>query len=268
MTEATICLDGELIIKPNGVYTLAHFYEHPETMRMVTLIGMIHFGDATYYAKINKLIASADIIIFEASIHQEAEKINDTEKESYEQEELKKIYGESVEAAFFPALCLFFNKAQHYLKMVHESESFDAKKDNWVAGDGKFGELTKEKWQQEVDIMTQNLKNAPIEEKTLLCEFFKTGLSKIENKTLQKIDFVNGLVLMENYPWLQRVMDDAMIGRRDELTFETFDKIVNERSPNSVAIKFGAAHMSYQRRLLEQRKYIRKRSIELDAIAV
>lgn len=269
MDKTIVCLNGELIIRPDGAYTFAHFYEHPITKHSVVLVGMIHFGDEVFYQMVANLINSADVVLYEASIHQEKENDNGaSEKVNDEQEELKKVYSDSIDEAFFPALCFFFKKAEQYLGLFHESNCFDAKRSNWVTGDGKFGELSKESWQQLVDTMTRGLARLSVEEKIAIVEFFRGGLAKIRDGVFQKHDILKGLALLETHPILQQIMDDATIGRRDDITFETFDKIVEEKKPSFIAIKFGVAHMPYQRQLLEQRGYIQKRSVELRAISI
>ncbi len=62
-------------------------------------------------------------------------------------------------------------------------------------------------------------------------------------------------------------MLDAIGKPRDEILMERFDKIIQEKNPRIVGIKFGAAHISYQRKLLEQRGYVWQSSVELRNIA-
>ena len=50
---------------------------------------------------------------------------------------------------------------------------------------------------------------------------------------------------------------------RDEIVFGVFDETVLRENPKMIGIKFGAAHIAHQRRLIEERGYALERSIEI-----
>ncbi len=56
---------GEFVVKQDGIYTYAHYYEHPETKRRVVFVGMNHGGDKEYFEAVAKILEEAEAVLYE-----------------------------------------------------------------------------------------------------------------------------------------------------------------------------------------------------------
>ena len=56
---------GEFVVAPDGIYTYAHYYEHPETKRRVIFMGMNHGGDKEYFESVVNILEEAEVVLYE-----------------------------------------------------------------------------------------------------------------------------------------------------------------------------------------------------------
>ena len=250
---------GEFVIKPDGIYTYAHYYEHPEFGRKVIMVGMNHVGDKKYYEEVKKILEPPEIILFEGCMHPSPEKeIPDEDFQKEAEEDFRKMNSEVVDEAFFPAIRTYFMVTQQYFKdLVSESSQFDVTESRWEAGDEeKFDFSSEEK-------MKEGLNRLSVFRKKAVVEYVKNVLKRVENNQFSKKEWGDGFIFLWSDEALMDILQGAIGRPRDEMVFRKFDKIVLEKNPQSIGIKFGAAHIQYQRKLLERRGYQHKYSMEL-----
>lgn len=253
---------GEFTIKPDGIYTYAHYYEHAEIKRKVVMVGMNHGGDREYFEKVAEILQDCEIIIYESSTTQR-QTAEELRKDA--EEDLKAMLSDDLNEAFFPAIRTYFRRASEYLRLATESESFDYRKPGWESGDEEFFLRLQddENYQQFLYERTNKFLENLGSRKKAVIEFAKNTLKRIESGEFSKKDFAESFVFLWSDEPTTKIILELLSHPRDEITFEKFDKIVREKNPRSVGIKFGAAHVNYQRQLLEQRGYVWQRSVEL-----
>ncbi|MBI2635494.1 MAG: hypothetical protein HYW79_03045 [Parcubacteria group bacterium] len=259
--------EGEFVIKSDGIYTYAHYYGRPESKRSVVIVGMNHGGDKEYFEQIVKLLADVEIVLYEGLPPEQEETAEEIEKE--EQEDLLNLASEDVDEAFYAAIRSYFRKAHKFLRLVGEGSAFDYSKTGWESGDAEFFVRLKndEKLQKFMAERRNDLAQLTPERKREVVEFVRKALKSIESGQFTKKDFGDGFVFFWSDQKLASIFLDALGKPRDEIVMEHFDRIISEKNPHTIGIKFGAAHIAYQRKLLEQHGYILKRSVELKNIA-
>ena|SRR3989338_5282181 len=255
--------EGEFVVKHGGIYTYAHYYEHPESKQKVIVVGMNHGGDKEYFEKIAKILEGAEVVLYEGVPPGQEETAEEIEKET--REDLQKLSSEDVDEAFYTAMKSYFQKASKYLHLVGESSAFDYSKTGWESGDAEFFVKLKndEKLQKFMAERQNDLAKLTPERKKAVVEFVRKALKNIEDGRFTKKDFGDGFIFFWSDQVLVNIFLDALGKPRDEMVMERFDRIISEKNPRTVGIEFGAAHTAYQRKLLEQRGYILKRSVEL-----
>lgn len=224
---------------------------------------MNHVGDKKYYENVKKILEPCEVVLYEYCIHPSSqEAISDEDFQKETEEDFRKMNSEVIDEAFFPAIRTYFIVIQQYFKdLVSESGQFDVAGSGWEAGDEeKFDFSPEEK-------MKEGLNRLSVFRKKNVVEYVKNALKRVENNQFSKKEWGDGFIFL----WSDEVLMDILpgaIGRpRDEMVFRKFDQIIREKNPQSIGVKFGAAHMRYQRKLLEQRGYRHKYSIELCNIA-
>lgn len=267
VSEVHSLFEGEFVVKLDGIYTYAHYYEHPESKRNVVMVGMNHGGDKEYFEQIAKILKSAEAVLYEGVPPSQKETAKKIKKET--QEDLQKLTSENVDEVFYAAIGSYFQKAHKYLQLVGEGSAFDYSKAGWESGDAEFFVRLKndEKLQQFLAERQKDLARLSPERKKEVVEFVKKALRSIEERRFTKKDFGGGFIFFWSDQKLVNLFLEALGRTRDEMAMERFDKIVEEKKPRIIGIKFGAAHITYQRKLLERRGYILQRSIELRNIA-
>lgn len=265
---------GEFVIKPDGIYTYVHYYRHPQTGRKIVMAGMNHGGDKEYFEKIAGILDDCEIVLYEASpptSKTEAEKEEEKREKQKENEAyFKMLDGDNIEAAFYATTRAYFVKAVEYLAMPEEGDFFNRAKPGWESGDAEFFERFKNDKELEkkfeVDFQ-EKLARCSLEWKKKAIDFTRAAIAKIEKKEFTKRDFGGGFIFFWSHP-VNTEITLGMLGLpRDEMVFEKFDKVVKEKNPRTVGIKFGAGHINNQRKLLEQRGYLYLYSIELRNLA-
>lgn len=254
---------GEFIVKQDGIYTYAHYYEHPETKRRVIFVGMNHGGDKEYFETAAKILEEAEVVLYEGLPSDQEETVDELQKEA--EEDLKNLYSENIDEAFYAAIRTYFRRAHKYLQLVGEGSAFNYARSSWESGDAEFFVRLKNdaKLQQFLTERQKDLIRLTPERKKEVVEFVRSAVKSIEEGRFTKKDFGDGFVFFWSDQTLVGLMLDALGKPRDEIVMERFDKIIQEKNPRVVGIKFGAAHISYQRKLLEQRGYVLRRSVEL-----
>lgn len=261
VTGAIKLFGGEFVVKPDGIYTYAHYYEHPETGRRVIEIGMNHGGDKEYFEQVTKILEGADLVIYEVTRGQPRDP--DTVRKAKE-EAFVELHSNDPNIVFRAAMYLYFESAAECLQLVQEQDFLAAPPD-WEPGDvGFFLQLTEE----ELDATYQRgLARLTLERKRAVIGYVKDVLERMEKKQFTRKDFGDGFVFFYSDPAIVDMLDEVLAKPRDEEVFECFDRLVAERDPQVVAIKFGAAHTAYQRELLERRGYVHARTVELCNLA-
>ncbi|MBI2122400.1 MAG: hypothetical protein HYT98_04780 [Candidatus Sungbacteria bacterium] len=254
---------GEFVVAPDGIYTYAHYYEHPATKRRVIFVGMNHGGDKEYFESAAKILEDAEVVLYEDLPRDQNE--DESEARRSAEEDLHKLSSENIDEAFYPAIRTYFRKVREYLRLVSEGSMFDYSKSGWESGDAEFFVRLKsdETLHRFLGEQQKNLIHIAPERKREVVKYVKRALKGIESGRFTKKDLGDGFVFFWSDENLVSIILDALGKPRDEIVLGRFDKIVRERNPRVVGIKFGAAHITYQRKLLEQRGYVLQRSVKL-----
>lgn len=247
--------DGEVIVSSQGIYTFAHLYHLPRSTRSVVLVGTNHVGDPEYFQTINDLLARCDLVIYEDS--------GGGGWDTREREEASRsaLYGWSLEEAFAVSPQLYFICAQRALGLPAEGDSFDYQQPHWVSGEADF--LTEEQQQTLMTELEARIQAIPADRKKEIVDFVRTEVGRADRGEYTARNLGDGFVFLWSDPQLVEAVSETIGKPRDRHCLEFFDRLVTERDPKTVGIKFGAGHTAFQRRLLEERGYVREKSLRL-----
>ncbi len=256
----------EFIVRPDGIYTYAHYYEHPETGRRVIIVGTNHAGDREYFEAIARILEKAEVVLYEGPSSTEDEESAEYYKKAGE-DVLKKLYSQDPDEAFLAAMTAFFWEGHKHLRLMGEGSAFNHSKPGWESGDAEFFTRLKndKEWERQFQ---QKLQTALTpERKREIVEFVRKAVKEMEEGRFTRKDYGDGFVFFWSDKNLVRTILDIYAKSRDEMVMERLDAIVSEKDPDIIGIKFGAGHISYQRKLLEERGYVLQYSTELRNIS-
>ena len=254
-------LNGEVVINKSGMYTFAHYYHHPIDKRQVIMVGMNHVGDEGYFARVKKILASCDLVLFE-DIRKE---INDGHDYGAEELNMRKIvFGGIIQEAFMVSLQLYFMLADKAFSQAEkEEETFDDEyqRPSWFSGD--MMTLTETQWQKYEENLMRALGVIPLERKRAVVEYAREAISRMDRGELNKRTTAEGFMFLYSDPTITELLSQVFAMPRDLHCLNEFDRLVKERNPQKIGIKFGAGHTANQRLLLEKRGYVLQRSQRL-----
>jgi len=258
--NAVPLFNGEVVVSPSGIYTFVHYYEHPVTSRKVVMVGMDHAGDEEYFARVKQILIACDLVLFE-DIRKEQRQQRERDAE---EEEMRKVFSEAnPDEAFFVAMQLYFLNVQKILSPQDEGEAFDAEynQPHWFSGDTML--LTEAQEQEYLEALTKGLQIISSSRKQEVVDYVKKALEKMERGCFTRRDLGRGFVFFYSDPLMAQIILENLAKPRDLHCFSEFDRLLQERSPQTIGIKFGAGHISFQRQLLEERGYIHQKSKKL-----
>lgn len=264
--ETRTLFNGEMAIKPTGIFTYAHWYAHPTTKQRIIIVGTSHGGDSPYFEKIAEVLKDADVVLYERPNKQPRETRSTEETLT----QMDAILASAPVNAILPALQLYYEQAEKYLQLTREGNAFDYTATGWEAGDEEFFERMKSNPELEklvVDSLQRGLAAVPQKHTKHVLTFIRTALEQMREKKFTKRDFGESFVVFWSDQRMVNAFLSAIASERDELMFEKFDRMVKEKPRHVIGIKFGAAHIANQRRLLERRGYRLTRSVELRNLA-
>ncbi|OGC38053.1 hypothetical protein A2V54_00300 [candidate division WWE3 bacterium RBG_19FT_COMBO_53_11] len=253
-TKSHRLFGGEVVVKPSGIYTFAHFYRNSRQLRSVILVGTNHVGDAEYYQRINDILAGCDLVLFEDSGGAQA-------PGEFEEFARSMLYGSDLESAFQVAMQIYFLVAQRVLALPTEGGSFDYQQPGWISGEREF--LTEEQQTALMEEFEARMRRIPVGRVKQVVEFARRSVEKMDQGGYTGQDLGDGFVFFWSDAQLVGAVSDTIGKPRDRNCLEFFDEVVREREPKMVGIKFGAGHTAFQRQLLEERGYVREVSTEL-----
>lgn len=245
---------GEVVLKIDGVYTHVYSYIHRETGKEVVLLGMLHHAEDTFFGHIQKILNSCEYVIFEKQDIR-----SDSDRVRVETENRKNLFGPNLDTAFWYALFSFPTRTStRLLGLNHESAAFKYTKPNWVEGDELwYAEQVRTKWAPFFQKWYALAAVVSPEVKQEVVDSVRTFVRKVDLGVATKSDMVS-LTIVPPFGIHGRILTplalEAVGMERDEAAFRVFDQI-NLYNPKKICIKFGAGHMSYQRKLLERRGY-------------
>lgn len=255
----TKLFSGECAISRSGIYTFVHCYRHPINEREVIMVGMNHVGDEKYFAKIKQILSACDLVIFED--------VRNESGSNYEAEEsmLRKIvFGSSAEESFMFSMQLYFMVAEKLFSQAEkEAEAFDAEygQAHWFSGDTLL--LSENQEQEYVENLECALTVVATDRKRAVVEYIKEAVARIDQGDLHKQDIAEGFIFFYSDTVMARIFLQKFAKPRDLYCFKEFDRLVRERNPGKIGIKFGAGHIANQRSLLEERGYVLQKSRKL-----
>lgn len=246
---------GEVIVSPQGIYTFAHFYFRPRSFHSVILVGTNHVGDEEYFRKISDILSPCDLVIFEDSGG------SGGGSPEFEEQARAALYGWSLEEAFSVSLQLYFISAQRALGLPTERGSFDYGQAHWVSGEADF--LTEEQQEAIMVDLSVRIQAIPASRKKEIVDFVRRSVEKSDGGRYTARDLGEGFAFLWTDSQLVEAVSETIGKPRDRHCLELFDRLVKERNPATVGIKFGAGHTAFQRRLLEERGYVREATVRL-----
>ncbi len=255
--KAVRLFDNEITVSPSGLYTFVHYYQHLHKGRKVIIVGMNHAGDEEYFEKVKKILSECDLVLFE-NIRIDGKSSQDRDTE--EAEMRKVLFRGNIEEAFFCAMQLYFVNAEKVLSLSGEGEAFEAEynQPHWFSGDTMNSTETQER--EYMKLLIGKFQTIPQDRKQEIVGYVKNALEKMKQNNFTKRDVGEGLVFFWQDPQLVEITLEVLGKPRDLHCFQEFDRLVQERNPQVVGIKFGAGHTSHLRSLLEERYYFPCRS--------
>ncbi len=248
--------EGEYIVDSSGIYVFAHYYRYPDKNLRVVLTGMCHVADEMFYEQVRNILAPCDLVLSEhftlkqVERHQRIEWINE------------QIFSDSIEDAFYFSVFYGPMGLEYMLGLCDENDAFqnEYRMPHWVSVDplvfkSSLDELCKEHW-RDISILVKKQTVA----------YFRDAIKRIECGDFRKSELEEAERLTGLYE-LEVAVKEIVVLPRDAYCFVEFDRLVEERRPEFVGIKFGAGHMKSQRSMLESRGYIHEKSIRLQAVA-
>ena len=262
--------NGEIIIRESGCYTRAHFFRHPKTNRRALLLGMMRCGDPECFSAIKELLSECDCVLFEGSINPDNQPDNNCGKTECG-EHCPKTCGEcSCRGADdrpppAPALMqIFYIAALRHLGLSPESGSFDYRAPGWKSAEEPFIARMKndKNFREELRAKLMSPAISQKRQNEIRLRLLE-AIARIAEKKFSRKDFMESFAFLWSDGETVEAFRQILGTMRDESVFEVFDETVMRENPNMIGIKFGAAHIAHQRRLIEDRGYALERSIEI-----
>lgn len=245
--------NDEMVVSRSGIYTFAHFYEHPKTNRKVVLCGMYHVGQKDYYDKIKNILNECDIVLYKPIDYLPQYKYKKLIDEiMYETLDFNELLMEVLMNYF---LHIEYSIGSNFGYEGKEFRKYYSRK-NWIhvdllpdVGDDSFSAYLHK------DILIRRLKRIPYRKKIRLLNTLLHDIVLMRKSVFTKRDFGRNLLMMDSHEYLLNIFVDTLSKERDKKCFEVFDETIDNLNPDMIGIKFGMGHMPIQRKLLERRGY-------------
>lgn len=259
-----LLLNGEVMVSESRIYTFTHYYYHPINRREVIIVGMNHVGDEGYFVRVKKILATCDLVIFE-----DIRKEEDASREAEELSMRKIVFEGATEEAFMVSLQLYFvvaaNKVFSQAEKEEEVFNDEYQQPHWFSGDTMT--LIETQWQEYEENLRRALGVITLERKRAVVEYVREAIARMDRGELKKRAVADGFILFYSDHKIAEIMIQELAKPRDLYCLSMFDKLVQERTPQKIGIKFGAGHTANQRLLLEKRGYVLQRSQKLRNIS-
>jgi len=257
--------DGEFLIGPDAIYTFVHYYQHPDTRQMVVLIGMDHFADAAYFEEVKELLRTCDLVLLEDV---SAERFTPEAKDQILAWAKGQISSDSLDEALMGTVGGAYAAMAIMLNLPYEGDFFVSEdgQPHWVNVDLFTND--KEAEDEFYKTLGERLSEMPLEHKEKLVTQARQAIGDVENDDSPMAVFRDFLISVEFDEVVDQIMNDVMIAPRNAHCLQEFDRLVAERSPEFIGIKFGTHHISSLRAALEERGYIHQGSRDLRALAL
>ncbi|MFY9458110.1 MAG: hypothetical protein WAP23_04300 [Candidatus Spechtbacterales bacterium] len=254
--------DGrEYIVDPSGTYTFAHYYFHPDQGRRVVLTGTCHVADAIFYEQIRKILSPCDLVLSE---HFTLGQVQRHERIAWIKEQ---IFSVSIEDAFYSAVMYGPTGLAYMLGLCDENDALQNEYSlpHWVNVDLLVSARSKIRETYDEDLK-ERWRDISILVKERIVAYFRDVIERIARDDFRKSELQEAERLTDGDEF-EVPVKEILVFPRDASCFVEFDRLVEERRPEFVGIKFGCGHTKSQRSLLEARGYVYEKSIRLQAIA-
>lgn len=274
----TVCFAGvepeekEWTIERDGMYTFTHLYEKGE--QKVWLVGMSHLGEKEYFEEVEKILEQCEIVLYENPdmrfIRMPDYKVLERMKKNSPKKAEKILHiGD-----FNNGLRQIFYAMAMELQLTNEWVFWKSQRttEKWISAEEGteeyFSELDKKGvLENKINNFIEHFDKMGTERLRQILKFILVEIGpKVGNKTLTKKDFRDLLILVHS-KFTYADDEFASCSIRDDLAMKNFDRVIKEKNPKSIAIKFGAAHTKHLRELLEERGYQHKKTIKFRAIS-
>ena len=256
--SAITTLNGEQVVSRSGIYTFIHTYQHFRNGRRVVLCGMLHSGRKDYYSVVKDTLNSCSFVLYEPICL--GKRVTSFTSQQLDWEgvlDINEFIALEILAYYARLTELFSPKSNPDFSL--EAREFDAfyKRGNWIHADL----LPDIHCESETDIsfsdaLYKRIARLSKSEKLEVLNFLSPRLLEMDDGTFSIQDFASDIVTIDtNDVFFKLFMSSTMQKKRDRRCFEVFDSVVAQYDPDSIGIKFGVAHMPYQRALLQSRGY-------------
>ena len=260
-TDRAVCLlEGEQIVSRSGVYSFIHTYEHPASGRKVFLCGMSHVGQKDYYRVIRDCLAGCDFVLYEP-----ISLTGRYKRRPPMGEEIEDIEDIDINEAIVFAILAYYIRLEEVFgfcgspELTLEGKVFKEfyKRENWIHADILPDVDSEDSFEYSPsEALRKHISRLPKARRLEIFYFFASRVMRMEERTFTKRDFAWDLTALDSQKDLFKILVGSTLQKkRDRKCFEVFDSVVEQHNPGIVGIKFGVAHMPYQRRLLETRGY-------------
>ncbi len=257
MQESTFLLDGELKVNSLGIYTFVHYYKHLKTGRKVIITGMSHDGDKSYFQRVEQILSKCDLVLFEDMSSPDKPETADKPID------LNQLLREKPDAAFLTAMGMYFIQAFKAQNLAKEAQAFNYQKPNWILGDVS---LSKKEEQASQSKLILGIQSISYQRKKEVVDYISKAIAKMTQNKFTRRNFGQGIAFIYSDPVIVQVLTKIIAEPRDKYLFKQFDSLIEKKNPRTIGIKFGAAHVSFLRYLLEKRGYIRQAKKKLSCI--
>ena len=265
-------MGGEYLVTPEGDFTYAREYQHPKTGQTIKLIGMSHYGDKEYMEQVADILKECDLVIYEGPFEPPTE-AGELEEKEKQKEMDKNLFGANLDEAFRGALSVYEAEILKYLPHINERYFFDETQPNWIGGETKW-------WKKDQSPEgPKELENKIHEEIARIPDEYKLEYVILVRKKVEHIRRRHGVTAQDVFEFFKiaggkyfqkenKIFNDMVdrLNKERHLELEqTLDRVLSERNPKMLGIKYGAYHTAWLRPRIEARGFVLKNSTPLKA---
>lgn len=266
--EATIeLLDGEVIIKPDGLYTKIHFYKHPSRDLEVVLVGDNHVGTEGYVEALKSPLNVCDLVLHEASYHEEEEEYPTTDQYPIT-DQLRELSQTDLTQAFLQSTMSFFYTFSHMEGVIVNNNDVMIDKDRedkWIPVDPLSDKDDMEMIWKEFECSLLPIDDA---KKSRIMDYMISKIERIQAGTFELREYGDAYVILYGKDGITNViMSSAITTSRDPKIIEGLQYNVDSRPDiGRVGMFYGALHFMGMRPLMEEHGYTLVKTLEVKAI--
>lgn len=249
-------------ITPKRMITFAHFYRHQDKATNLRIIGTNHLGTRAYFRKIKQLLSPCTAVLCEYMS-------DDSYRELVEEHAslLQEFHEGALHDMFATALPLFFTSAQLFFHKSHVDESAAFKSEmrgqTWT-----YAEDAPEKHEATLQhtMLLSLLHRIPESRQREILAFVEDAVRAMKQRSYTIRDFAQSYLFLWSDKELVAMFDHILCTDRNKRYMQRIDRLLSANKHKTLGVKFGAAHLPGLRKQIEERGFVRERSLRLVAL--